>query len=793
MKYLTEEYDVVVCGGGLAGFSAAIAAARHGSKTCLIQDRPVFGGNSSSEVRVTPHGAANFHAYSRETGIISEALIEERARNHEPISENGWTNSVWDMVLYDMAMETENLTCHLNTAVLDVVMSDGSRGSEMASDISEKEMSVGYIHRQACNSSREISSVIALVANAELQLEIQGKFFVDCTGDALVADRAGCEWRMGTEGKDEFGELHAPENPSTDTMGNSIHFKAKNMGRPVPFKAPEWAVKHTDPDYFYKQGRAPHGVDSGYWWIEIGVPWNTIFQSEDIRHELTRHCLGIWDWLKNKDPKWKEEAKNYALDWIGQVPGKRESRRIIGRYFMTENDIQANTAFPDEVAYGGWFVDLHTPGGLLAATSEANSAEGYAQDTDYMAKSYVGPYSIPLGICLAKDVDNLMMAGRNVSVSHAALGTVRVMATTALLGQACGTAAARAIAEGSSLAKVADERIKLIQQDLLRDGCFLPNIPNVDETDLARSATLSASSEASNPGVGPDTPYATNGLMRGPSSEFAENLTHDRAQWIGAGPEALEVVEVCLSNISGQEQEISYHVERVDSIWDYRVDTGAIICQGTISVPQGEKLWLPCAVKPEGADLPKSGFIRLVLKKNVEVVWHSSPAVEVGQVAAFKMSGKKYRRFGGGFSMSYRLTPAQACYPASHVLSGRTRPYESTNIWRSAPEQALPQYLDLKWGEEQQVGVVELTFPGHLLREYHAAPALFADAQCPKDYSILAEVDGKLTELVSVKGNYQRHRRHTLDKKVKAKLVRIVISATNGDPSAAVYEVRCYS
>src|SRR5690606_32011390 len=136
-------------------------------------------------------------------------------------------------------------------------------------------------------------------ANAETELTITSKTFIDCTGDGVIADLAGNEWRMGSEGRDEFNEPHAPLQASGDTMGNSIHFKAKDMGRPVPFQAPDWAVKHDDPDFFYKQGRPPYDVRGGYWWIEIGVPWHTIYHAEDIRHELTRHALGIWDWIKN--------------------------------------------------------------------------------------------------------------------------------------------------------------------------------------------------------------------------------------------------------------------------------------------------------------------------------------------------------------------------------------------------------------------------------------------------------------------------------------------------------------
>ncbi|TVR19658.1 MAG: FAD-dependent oxidoreductase, partial [Anaerolineaceae bacterium] len=208
----TVDYDVVVCGGGLAGLSAAVAAARSGVKTCLIQDRPVLGGNSSSEIRVTVHGAGQHHGYGRETGIISELLIEERAQNHEPMFENGWVNSIWDMTMYDLAMQTENLTLYLNTSIIDVLKDE----------------------------ERTVSAVVGRVANAETDITFKGRYFIDCTGDAIVAAMAGCEWRMGSESRAEFDEPHAPLEASSATMGNSIHIKARDMGRPVPYKLPSW-------------------------------------------------------------------------------------------------------------------------------------------------------------------------------------------------------------------------------------------------------------------------------------------------------------------------------------------------------------------------------------------------------------------------------------------------------------------------------------------------------------------------------------------------------------------------
>lgn len=768
-KSSTESYDIVVCGGGLAGVCAAVAAARLGASVCIIQDRPVFGGNSSSEVRVTTHGAAQFHAYARETGIISELLIEERAANHEPIRENGWTNSVWDMTIYDMMVSTPNLAFHLNTSVTEV---------EMETD-----------------GQRSIRAVKVRVANAETELTIQGRVFIDCTGDGVVADMAGCEWRLGTESRGEFGELHAPLEASSDTMGSSIQLKAKDMGRPVPFRAPEWAVKHEDPAYFYNQGRHFYDLMAGFWWIEIGVPWHTIYGNEDIRHELTRHALGIWDWIKNGDPELKQRSANLALDWIGQVPGKRESRRIMGRYFMTEHDLLNLTVFPDEVAYGGWFIDLHTAGGLLAPTAEPASAEGYAETTEYAVKSYCGPYGIPLRIMLAKDTGNLMMAGRNVSVSHAALGTVRVMATTALMGQAAGTAAALALQKGIEVADVPDVCIKEVQQRLLRDGCFLPNVRNEDPADLARGAKAVASSTELVYGVGPESRDRTGGFRKAAEGfmEAAEPLEHRRGQWIAVGTAEIRSLSVCLSNGTDQPQTVEAELLPVRHIWDYRTDPGQPLAKGKLIVRPGRRRWIEWSVNLTAADgLEPGTYVRLDLLANPAVEWHMAGTVLPGHVSAYEMGGGRMRRYRDGGTLSFRVDPPQPAYGAAGVLSGVTRPYDYTNVWRSNPAEPLPQWVGLEWAEPQRIGRVELTFPGHLFREYHAYEPFYRDPQCPKDYVIEVFADGEWRELLRVQGNYQQRRTHDFPGGVNASRLRIVIHATNGDPAAAIAEIRCY-
>ncbi len=773
MKTITEQFDIVVCGGGLAGFCAAVAAARQGAKTCLVHNRPVLGGNSSSEVGVTPHGAAAFHAYARETGIISEALIEERARNHAEIYENGWTNSVWDMVLYDLAQRTPNLTLHLNTDIRGVEKRDASY----------------------------LCAVLAVVQNAEVDLRIEGKTFIDCTGDGLVADAAGCQWRMGSEGRDEFHEPHAPANASADTMGNSIHFLCRDMGRPMPYAAPDWAVKHEDASYFYNQGRLPKDERGGFWWIEIGVPYHTIYDAEKIRHELTRHALGVWDWMKNRDPKMKDRVKNFALDWIGQVPGKRESRRIMGRYLMTEHDVLNRTVFPDEIAFGGWFVDLHTPGGLLAKTSEPSAAVGghdneYDTFSDYSAMSYCGPYGVPLRILLSKDCDNLMMAGRNVSVTHAALGTVRVMGTTALMGEAAGIAAAIGLQRGHDFEQIVAEDITEIQQRLLASGCFLPNYSRTDPQDLALSAHATASSEIAVDGVAVETPDFHEGLKvwKDQPQYSIERLETRRGQLIATGSGNIVSFELCLSNDSTTSEALEVQLLLADHIWDYRAEPGSPLATGKLIVPPGKNHWITWALNLTlPATIRPGSFLRVDALANKQLHWHAAKKIIPGHMAMYAISPNRMRRFGNGHTLAYRISPPQKSFGPAQVLSGVTRPYRTTNLWISDPAQPLPQLLELTWDKPQTIGAVQLVFPGHLVREYHAYGPFFRDQQCPRDYAVEGLVNGTWERVVEVRGNYQRLRRHAFPRPVSIAQLRIVVTATNGDPSAAIYEVSCYT
>lgn len=793
MRSIEKEYDLVICGGGMAGFCAGIAAARNGLATCLIQDRPVLGGNASSEVRVTVHGAACHHPGARETGVLGEAMQAERRSNHLYPIENGWTNSVHDMALYDMAIREPTLSCQLNTSLVDVQLEDGSWGLSQLSRWPVPEASRGYLLRPACHGGMKLKAVRCRVANAETELLISGKYFLDATGDALLAHLAGCEWRMGSESREETSEVHAVAKASRDTMGNSIHFRCIDTGQPAPFKAPSWAMQYEDADFFYKQGRAPREPEGGYWWIEIGVPWDTIHDNETIRHELTRHALGVWDWMKNRDPKMIDRCRNYALEFIGQVPGKRESRRVMGLHFLNENELQARRPFPDECAYGGWFIDLHTPGGLLAPTSEPDSALGYDTSLKEVALKLIGPYGIPARSLVSRDVANLMMAGRNISVTHAALGTVRVMATCGLMGEAAATVATVADVTGKSLAEVVRTEMEQVQQRLLRQGCFLPNARNQDPADLALRAQVEASSTWGFSGLGIWDQVEDRNLRK-KIWECARGrtvcLNREPCQWFFLDGGSLDSLSVAVFNSSGSEALIlTAALRRVESIWSYDKENGRELWRGQVSVPAAWDgfLELPLALH----DLEK-GCYRLELSGPQELSWRCSSGRAHGVFGGHVVGSGRYHwnRLHGEFA--FQLHPPQRCFAPAEVISGVNRPASRPNFWLSDPGLSLPQSLQLTWDSPQSFSRIELTFPAQLVLETHWENPFYVPPHVATRYRIEAGLEGGWQVLVRVDGNDRTRRFHELESPIATTCLRLVVEETHGGGSAGLTEIRCY-
>jgi len=442
------KFDTVVVGGGMAGVCAAISAARLGCNVALIQDRPILGGNSSSEIRVSIGGAEGHgNKHARETGIIEELRIEDRFRNHNN-DVNGQINSVWDMILLEWVWREKNIKLYLNTTA----------------------------RRALKDGDNLIKSVIAEQLGTGKTLRFDGEIFIDCSGDGQVAANAGADFRMGREARHEHNESLAPEEADSFTLGSSLLFQSVDVGHPVNFDPPDWAYDYpTDESLPF---RHPSRIKSGFWWIEYGGMLDTIKDNDAIRDELWKHVYGVWNHIKNYG---EHGAENYALDWIGAIPGKRESRRFLGDHILTQSDLEQRVLFEDRVAYGGWPIDLHPPAGIYHSGRPAEF-------------NNVGLYSIPFRCLYSRNIDNLMMAGRHISVTHVALGSPRLIATCAIEGQAVGTASYLCKKYNAKPRGIYKHHIKELQQQLLKDDCYIIKVKNEDEHDIARNAVVTESS-----------------------------------------------------------------------------------------------------------------------------------------------------------------------------------------------------------------------------------------------------------------------------------------------------------
>lgn len=501
--------EVAVIGGGLAGISAAVAAARQGKQTILIQNRSVLGGNASSEVHVPINGSFHFKnkfKTDRETGIVEEIELDNLYYNEQM----SW--EVWDHVMYGYVTREPNLTLMLDTHAV------------------RAEMKGNKIQRAVCFQQ-----------NTESRVTIEAQIFIDCSGDGQLAASAGADFRYGREGKDEFGEKYAPDKPDGWVMGDSIQFSSKDMGRPIKFVAPDFAVKY-DPSKMNKRNISH--LSCGFWWVEFSSELDVVYESPETRHKLLAYLYGAWDYVKNsgKFP----HAENLALDWIGSVIGRRESRRFMGDYILKETDLTEYVHFDDTIASaGGWSLDEHCPGGL----------ENPDDPASFFHQNFTKFTEIPYRSIYSRNIDNLMFAGRNYSCTHIALSGTRLIAMLANMGQAAGTAAAMCVNYNTNPRGIYKSHINELQEQLLRDDVFLPNRPAADANDLARKATLKGSSTKSG-----DVKL----LVDGTSRDEVDKIHH----WESAGlnsnltltwKEAVSISEVEFKGDSSLHRQIQLH------------------------------------------------------------------------------------------------------------------------------------------------------------------------------------------------------------------------------------------
>ncbi|WP_346318474.1 FAD-dependent oxidoreductase [Chitinophaga sp. YIM B06452] len=385
------QFDLVVVGGGIAGTCAAISAARMGLKTALIQDRPVLGGNNSSEIRVHLRGDVDKSHYPKLGRIVREM------DNGDPGNGNPNGQEYGDDRKIAIVKAEKNLKLFLNTHVYKVEMKDG-----------------------------KITAVIGRNISTNVETRFTGTYFSDCTGDGTVGYLAGADFRHGRESKAETGESLAAEKADSFTLGTSNLWASLEKDTVSSFPETPWALQFSD-EYHVDETKADWEWETGF------GNFNTITDAEKIRDHNLRAVYGNWSYLKKNKP---EKYAKRELAWVAYIGGKRESRRIIGDHILTQMDIQEGKLYPDGTVTATWTIDLHFP-------DEKNSK--YFEGQEFFASTKhirVAPYTIPYRCFYSRNIPNLFMAGRNISTTHVAFGSTRVMRTCGMMGEVVGFAAA---------------------------------------------------------------------------------------------------------------------------------------------------------------------------------------------------------------------------------------------------------------------------------------------------------------------------------------------------------------
>ena len=390
-------FGLVVAGGGVAGMCAAIAAARRGVKVALVQDRKVLGGNNSSEVRVGLGGRLNIGNYPSLGYLLNEfgPATKGNARPAEVYEDEKKLNAV---------LAEENIALFL-----------------------------GYkVTRVNKSGPRTISSIVATQVDDYKTIEIKGRLFADCTGDGALGVLAGAEWRMGRDPKSLYDEPSAPEAADDITLGASVQWYCLEADRPVPFPDIDWGLPISE--------ETVQKVRRGQWYWEVGMTEDQMAQAERIRDYGMYVAYSNWAYIKNH-ASFRDEYANSYLGWMAHVAGKRESRRLMGEFVLREQDLTDFVIYPDGCVSTSWYIDNHEP--------DPENSKHFREP--FLSRGCLRPldfYPIPYRCFYSKDLDNLFMAGRNISVSHIALGTTRVMRTTAMMGEVVGLAASVCQKEG---------------------------------------------------------------------------------------------------------------------------------------------------------------------------------------------------------------------------------------------------------------------------------------------------------------------------------------------------------
>ncbi len=736
MKELKKlKYDTVVCGGGMAGICAAVASARHGLKTALIQNRSVLGGNGSSEMTIDINGAAyngnSPSVYAAETGIINEIKMMLAYYGSR------------DIAFFEIVYGEENLTLYLETQVDKVHMNSG-----------------------------EIEAVEAHGLMDERAYMIYGDVFIDCTGDGTIGSMAGIPYMRGRESRNEFNESLAPEQSDNYTMGHSILLFADDMGEKVEFHRPQFAYDITKTE-IYKDMMRPESIRRipdyrggrycGFWWVEYGGQVDTIDDHGDITLELRKIVYGIWDYIKNSG-KFKN-VDNLKLTYVTPIAGKRESRRFKGDYILTQNDIDNKTEFSDSVCTGGWAMDIHAPLGIYDTAP--------ATVWNYVG----GMYEMPFSMLYSPALNNLMFAGRNVSATHAAFGSARVQATGAAEGQAVGTAAYLCKKYGVSPQTVRNDYIDELQELLLKS----------DQTILGRRFKGDSGIENNIQITAKNSKY---------ENSVSEGLVSLEREYMLAVPvkgKKLDEIKIGVKN-NGEKTSLKVKLYKGRRPENYIPEEYA--GEFETEIPEQYDGWIALCPDAEcGGDSKvymefcKNDMLSLYATDkdiNGAVTFLKGKPLTSTSAYSSEYQYHKIQHFHNSLkNICFKdVSPEMNdIYSAQNLTDGMSRPYGLPEVWL-AP---LGEKLNCTYNEPVYVESIEFVFDNELDKDFIVDRM---PASLIKDYDIiLSSPDGD--ERIEVRNNFKRVRKHHIGK-IITKTEFLPVS-TYGSEFAKMYAMRFFA
>lgn len=737
-------FDLIVIGGGVAGVCAAITAARQGIKVALVQDRPVLGGNASSEVRLWMLGATshmgNNNRWSREGGIVDEILVENLYRNKEGNA------IILDTIFLEKVKNESNITLFLNTIVFDVEKRD----------------------------KFNIASVRAFCSQNSTEYNLIAPLFCDASGDGIVGYMSGASYRMGAESKTEFGEGFSPKSDYGELLGHTIYFYSKDAGRPVKYVAPSFALKDikTIPRFnSIKTGE----MGCNFWWFEYGGRLDTIHQTEEIKWELWSVVYGVWNYIKNSGKF--HDVDNLTLEWVGLIPGKRESRRFEGYYMLKQQDIVEQKHFYDAVSFGGWAIDLHPADGIFTELPGCNQ---------YHSK---GVYEIPYRCFISKDINNLFLAGRLISASHVAFGSTRVMATSGHGGQVVGMAAAlcHKLHQNPSDFTI-PEKVKILQNQLNIKGQSIPGLPIDESENLALNATIEVSSELILDELPFDGEWFQLDISAGQLLPLNKNTSYTFGFSIDAQCSTVFEVEFMASSKS----------------FNYTPDV--LIEKNLIDLIPGTQ-YIEVSFK-NVLKLEQYAFI--IFRKNHNIKIRCSQRRITGLVSVFNKInpavnnyGRQVPPEGSGFdsfefwcperrpkgeNIAMTISPALKMFSAQNLVNGFTRPYLKPNAWIADLRNTSP-YIILKWDNDKTIRSVSLFFDtdfDHPMESTQLGHPEDIIPFCIRNYKILSE-DGQV--LFEKTDNHQTINCWIPVHKISTNYLKIVLEHPVKNFPASLFEI----